>query len=79
VAHKDINTRIYYYSMIFVLSFAAVVFLVQKFDFRNCMLKSNNTDRGTDDFISKDDGDDYADNLHRSNDTLHTVASAESE
>jgi hypothetical protein len=36
------TARGYYHVMIFVLSFAAVVFLVQKFDFRKCMFKSDN-------------------------------------
>ena len=59
--------------MIFVLSFAAVLVLVQKFDFRNCMLKSD--DHGSDLRNNKDDDDDD----HNANDTILTIATTDSE
>lgn len=44
--------------MILVLSFAAVVILLQKFDFRNCMLKSDNHAKSVPSQGNKNDDDD---------------------
>ena len=71
VHHKrPIHTYINYI-MIFVLSFTAVVFLVQKFDFRNCMLKS--TTKNGNDFPSSKDPNDDDDDYDRSNDSFQTI------
>ena len=72
VHHKrPIHTYINYI-MIFVLSFTAVVFLVQKFDFRKCMLKSN-TKNGNDFLNCKDHNDEDDDSYDGSNDTFQTI------
>jgi hypothetical protein len=58
--------------MIFVLSFVAVVFLVQKFDFRKCMLKSDN------DINDHGNNNDYADD-NNNNGTFLAQATTDSE
>lgn len=63
--------------MIFVLSFTAVVFLVQKFDFRNCMLKS--TTKNGNDFPSSKDPNDDDDDYDRSNDSFQTISTTDVE
>jgi hypothetical protein len=66
--------------MIFVISFTAIILLLQKFDFRNCTRKSDGNFQSDDLDVNKamknDDGEDNDDD--GSNTTIITVATEDS-